>query len=143
MIKKSFIAVFVFAILINTCLFANGIEEKAVDADVSAISFVDYTSGNSLKSDDEKISNALGGISDSFKNPFTGMFKFYGEIIIGVAGGLLMTFRLGIELFHAIIMNDASGSIGEVRKVLMRFLIHLIVAVTGASVVFWVFNIHI
>ncbi len=106
----------------------------------SSIQIADYITSDNLNGGEE-LSKVLG--TETFKNPFAGMFKFYSEIIIGLVGGVLMTFRLGIELFHAIIMNDASGSIGEVRKVLMRFLIHFIVAVTGASVVFWAFNIHI
>lgn len=106
----------------------------------SSIQIADHISSDSLNGG-ENMSKVLG--TATFKNPFAGMFKFYSEIIIGLVGGVLMTFRLGIELFHAIIMNDASGSVGEVRKVLMRFLIHFIVAVTGASVVFWAFNIHI
>lgn len=165
MTKKIFITLFIFMVFINISVFADDvyipkrITENSTSSEFvrqnssgtsgtnistgsnsSGIRITDPVSSDSLNGG-ENMSNVLG--TATFKNPFAGMFKFYSEIIIGIVGGVLMTFRLGIELFHAIIMNDASGSVGEVRKVFMRFLIHFIVAVTGASVVFWAFNIQI
>jgi len=70
------------------------------------------------------------------KNPFAGVIGYYLQIIIGVVGGALMGLRFTIEMTHALIMNSYSDGMNEVKKVVIKFVIHIGVAIFGATGMF-------
>lgn len=70
------------------------------------------------------------------KNPFAGVIGYYLQIIIGVVGGALMGLRFTIEMTHALIMNSYSDGMNEIKKVVIKFVIHIGVAIFGATGMF-------
>lgn len=68
-------------------------------------------------------------------NPFRGALQFYLKIIIGAVGGSLMALRFTFELMHALIMNNSEGTPGEIQKVLVRFIVHVVFALLGSSAI--------
>ena len=65
-------------------------------------------------------------------NPFSGIWGFYLQIVIGAIGGGLMLIRFATELVAAVIY-EGEDSTAKVRKVIIRFLVHVGVAVMGFS----------
>ena len=65
-------------------------------------------------------------------NPFSGIWGFYLQIVIGAIGGGLMLIRFATELVAAVIY-EGEDSTAKVRKVIIRFLVHVGVAVLGFS----------
>ena len=65
-------------------------------------------------------------------NPFSGIWGFYLQIVIGAIGGGLMLIRFATELV-ATVIYEGEDSTAKVRKVIIRFLVHVGVAVMGFS----------
>ena len=65
-------------------------------------------------------------------NPFSGIWGFYLQVVRGAIGGGLMLIRFATELVAAVIY-EGEDSTAKVRKVIIRFLVHVGVAVMGFS----------
>ena len=73
-------------------------------------------------------------------NPFAGCWGFYLKVIIGALGGSLMLLRFATELVGAVIYEGEDSS-SKVRQVIIRFLVHVGVAVLGFSAVYFIVGI--
>lgn len=71
------------------------------------------------------------------ENPFAGCWGFYLKIIIGALGGSLMLLRFATELVGAVIYEGEDSS-SKVRQVIIRFLVHVGVAVLGFSAIYFI-----
>lgn len=71
------------------------------------------------------------------QNPFAGIWGFYLKIIIGALGGSLMLLRFATELVGAVIYEGEDSS-SKVRQVIIRFLVHVGVAVLGFSAIYFI-----
>lgn len=71
------------------------------------------------------------------ENPFAGIWGFYLKIIIGVLGGSLMLLRFATELVGAVIYEGEDSS-SKVRQVIIRFLVHVGVAMFGFSAIYFI-----
>lgn len=71
------------------------------------------------------------------QNPFAGIWGFYLKIIIGVLGGSLMLLRFATELVGAVIYEGEDSS-SKVRQVIIRFLVHVGVAMFGFSAIYFI-----
>lgn len=94
--------------------------------------------GNSLDSRTVYVKPIMIGSSSAtsklipVNNPFSGIWGFYLQIVIGAIGGGLMLVRFATELVAAVIYEGEDSS-SRVRKVIIRFLVHVGVAVLGFS----------
>ncbi len=70
-------------------------------------------------------------------NPFAGAWGFYLNIIV-VLGGGMMVLRFAVELVGAIVFSTEDSTV-EVRKVLIRFLVHLGVIMMAFGVIALIF----
>lgn len=70
-------------------------------------------------------------------NPFAGAWRFYLNIIV-VLGGGMMLLRFAVELVGAIVFSTEDSTV-EVRKVLVRFLVHLGVVMVSFGVIALIF----
>lgn len=70
-------------------------------------------------------------------NPFAGAWGFYLNIIV-VLGGGMMLLRFAVELVGAIVFSTEDSTV-EVRKVLVRFLVHLGVVMMSFGVIALIF----
>lgn len=71
------------------------------------------------------------------ENPFAGIWGFYLKIIIGAVGGSLMLLRFAAELVGAVIYEGEDSS-SKVRQVIIRFLVHVGIAVAGFSAIYFI-----
>lgn len=71
------------------------------------------------------------------ENPFAGIWGFYLKIIIGALGGSLMLLRFATELVGAVIYEGEDSS-SKVRQVIIRFLVHVGVAMFGFSAIYFI-----
>lgn len=71
------------------------------------------------------------------ENPFAGIWGFYLKIIMGVLGGSLMLLRFATELVGAVIYEGEDSS-SKVRQVIIRFLVHVGVAMFGFSAIYFI-----
>lgn len=71
------------------------------------------------------------------QNPFAGIWGFYLKIIIGALGGSLMLLRFATELVGAVIYEGEDSS-SKVRQVIIRFLVHVGVAMFGFSAIYFI-----
>lgn len=70
-------------------------------------------------------------------NPFAGAWGFYLNIIV-VLGGGMMLLRFAVELVGAIVFSTEDSTV-EVRKVLVRLLVHLGVVMMSFGVIALIF----
>lgn len=71
------------------------------------------------------------------ENPFAGCWGFYLKVIIGALGGSLMLLRFATELVGAVIYEGEDSS-SKVRQVIIRFLVHVGVAMFGFSAIYFI-----
>ena len=108
--KKKIFLILIFLLIASTFVFADNVSTEVF-------------AGRGAKSE-VRIRSGL--------EYFNGVFSFYLQIIVGIVGGALMAFRFTIEVVHALIMTESSNSPGELRKVVVRFFLHLSFAMFGA-----------
>ena len=121
--KKIFI-ILMAMMLVTSSLYAaeEPVQTVGVTLDSRVIKIRPYMIGSS--SDTRKVSVV--------NNPFSGIWGFYLQIVIGAIGGGLMLIRFATELVAAVIY-EGEDSTAKVRKVIIRFLVHVGVAVMGFS----------
>ena len=135
--KKIALMLFVLAFLV-TGVFAAGTENNIQGLFM-------YKSDTTTHADisGEKVTvrpTLIGGSKVAVVNPFAGCWGFYLKVIIGALGGSLMLLRFATELVGAVIY-EGEDSTSKVRQVIIRFLVHVGVAVLGFSAIYFIVGV--